>query len=267
MSIRLMALVGALLVATPASAQELFRSSFTGGTAEWNHIFPRARIENGVGVLRLDGGRDQQEVAFVRSLRPAHSGELLTVSARWRFPQGFSFNPGGQPWGYEHKLLIINTGNDVGRILLNLRGGGLAPKLAVHFERLEPLGQGVSKISDTQLPPDGEWHRITLELDRRSGTANRVRVWLDNTLAINEVGRVCGSPCSPITEIWFGAFSNQGAPEDQAFYLDDALVTGSPAGTPAPEPTPAPTTPDIQAARAAIARARAELNAAEQALR
>jgi hypothetical protein len=243
------------LCAAPGAAQaQLFADGFESGSASsWSHVggdasYVSSECRSGrfCGAMRLTGGRDQQSIYWAKQV--THSGEMLRVAAWWRFPVGFSWDPGGQPWGYEHKMLIINTANDVGRVLLNLRGGGKSPEIAVHFERLESLGQGVSKHSGVHWPPDGKWHHFEIEMLRRSGTAGRVRVWLDNQLAIDETGRVCGSPCAPIRDIMFGAFSNQGAPKTQSFYLDDAEVVGSfdlsrkPGAPPAPPTTP-PTTP------------------------
>lgn len=264
-----------LLGAVPSQAQTIFTDGFESGNERaWTAAAGNRAIATGAchtgrfcGEQKMAAGRDQQMVLWERAF--THDGDTFYFSGWWRFPEGFTFDPGGQPWGYEHKLLIVNTANDVGRILLNLRGGGSRPEVAVHIERLEGLGQGVSKRSDVQLAPGGGWQHFELEVQRRSGTANRVRAWLNGELAVDETGRVCGTPCSPIVGVQVGAFSNQGTPRAQSFFLDDILVSGSSRGgapEPEPEPTPTPTV-DVEAALRALTRARAALNEAEQALR
>lgn len=256
-----------------AQAQVPFSDGFESGNAPWDYVdgdvrYPTTGCRSGAcGEMRMVGGRDQQSVYWAKNT--SHAGESFYVGAWWRFPVGFSWDPGGQPWGLEHKMMIINTGNDVGRVLLNLRGDGLSPEIAVHLERLDSLGGGISKRSGVRWPADGAWHHFEIELTRRAGTAGRVQVWLDGARVIDETGRVCGTPCSPIRDVQLGAFSNQGAPRAQSFFLDDARITGAPrTSTPLP-PSPAPPTqPVVDRVKAleAISRALDELDLALKAL-
>ncbi len=270
---KLIALV-ALLAAPAANAQDIYRDGFeNGGLPNWTYIAPQGSVVNtgcrtGARCLqmRVIGGVDQQSI-FAEKDIPDHAGETLYVEAAFRFEPGFSWDPGGQPWGYEHKMFIVNTKNDVGRLRVNLRGGGISPTLAVHFERLESLGNGISKYSTVRWPTDGKWHKLGVEVQRVAGTNGHLRLWLDNTLALDETGRVCGSPCSPVRDVQIGAFSNQGAPKTQYFWVDDAVVSASPrAAAAAPVVTPPPPTTARVEALEAIAAAGEALDAAQAAL-
>lgn len=276
-------LAALLLTGAIAQAQapaSLFSEGFeSGGQSAWSYVTPNGstvsqecRTGRFCGAMQLTGGRDQQSIYWAKAV--SYGGETFRASAWWRFPKGFSWNPGGQPWGLEHKMMIINTTNDVGRVLLNLRGDGESPEIAVHLERLDPYGpgQGISAKSGVRWPPDGAWHHFEIELQRRSGNQGRVQVWLDDRRVIDVTGRVCGSPCAAVRDVWFGAFSNQGAPRTQTFYLDDALIAATSKGpattptTPPQPPVPPSPTPDVQKALEAIARAQKELESALQAL-
>lgn len=253
----------------------LFEDGFESGSrSAWSHVdgpasYVTTECRSGLycGAMAMVGGKDQQSIYWAKQV--THSGETFRASAWWKFPRGFSWDPGGQPWGLEHKMMIINTADGVGRVLLNLRGGGESPEIAVHFERLEPYGDApgpVSKRSGVRWPADGQWHQFEIEITRRSGMG-RAQVWLDGRSVIDEAGRVCGSPCAPIRDLQFGAFSNQGAPRAQTFYLDDALVSSVSRVAvlpPLPVPQPPPLPPALDPAKAleAIARARIELDGA-----
>jgi hypothetical protein len=235
----------ALAAPHAARAQTIFTDGFESGSASaWNgkrgnDSYPTSGCRSGraCGAMTLAGGRDQQSILWEKQF--THSGPTFYASAWYRFPQGFTWDPGGQPWGLEHKMMIFYAGDaGVGRVLVNLRGSGTSPSLAIHFERVDPYPPGISARSDVRWPTDGAWHKLEVEIQRVSGNGGRARVWLDGRIAIDQGGKVCGSPCSPITGAQMGAFSNQGSPVTQTFYMDDIVFAGSNPGGGPVEPVP-----------------------------
>lgn len=240
--------------ASGASAQSIFSDSFESGNGTAWHAtkgqvsYPSQGCHSGrgCGSMTLSGGSPQQSVLWERNFR--HDGSFY-MAAWYRFPVGYTWDPAPGANSTEHKMFIVNVGDSVGRILVNLRGGGTSPTLQMHFERLENRG-GISQYTQTRWPADGQWHFLEMLVDRRSGTSARAQLWLDGRSALDATGAVCGSPCSPIVGVQMGAFVNQGASRTQTFFLDDAVlassrqtsvvVTPTPTPTPAPTPTPTP---------------------------
>lgn len=260
----------ALLMSAGSAQAQSFSDGFESGLSAWTAW----RSDNAPGkqppvvsagchvgsCVRFDlrGGAPQQSVLVERSLQLG--GPALYASFWLRFPLGYSWDPAPGYTGTEHKLLLVSVADGVGRILLNLRGGGATPELAVFFEQLENSG-GVNVRGPATWPADGLWHQLELVVGRTSSATDRVQLRLDGRTVIDTTGRTCGSPCAPVVGVQVGAFVNQGARVAQSFYLDDVVIGD--AGSPPPPPPP----PDRTAAALdAIARAAAELQRAVDAL-
>lgn len=236
-------LIAGLAAAPALKAQVIFSDGFDSGDARrWTATasaepitYPREGCREGrspCGAMTLRANVVQQSVLWGKGLN--HGGPQFYTGAWYRFPAGYSWNaaPGwvdpetGQPRSTEHKMFIINVGDNVGRVLVNLRGNGNSPTLQTHFERLEGRG-GISKFSQTRWPTDGGWHHLEVLIDRVSGTNGRARIWLDGNPVLDERGAVCGSPCSPVVDVAIGAFVNQGADRRETFLVDDVVLAGS----------------------------------------
>lgn len=270
----LIAIVASMFVGSPASAQDIFRDGFESGATPWTHLVANGAVvtsgcRTGAKCIQmtLPGGGNNQGIFLEKDVVPDYAGQTFYMEGFFRFPAGYTWDPSGAPLGLEHKMFIINTVSNVGRVLVNLRGGGNTPTLQVHAESLESLGNGISKYSTVKWPADDRYHRLGVELTRVPGTSARLRLWLDNTLALDETGRLCGSSCSPIRDVWVGAYSNQGAPVTQRFYMDDVVLSASPReAVTAPVVTPPPPTTARVEALEAIATAGEALDAAQAAL-
>lgn len=225
----------------------------------------------------LKGRKNQQTVHVYRTL-PNLTGTFY-VAARFQFPQGFNWTtpPGIDSYANEHKLFIIDTENSVGRILVNLRGGGLSPQLAVHTEKTGPYlwkdsenqhaygpGSGISNWSDVRWPADGQWHDLEVEVERTGRGSDRVRLWLDGKIAMDVIGRTCGESPSPIISYKVGAFFNGAPPNDTRFRVTDIRDDVT-------QPIPPvvvvpPAKPDVAAALAQLDAAVSVLSGAREAV-
>jgi len=187
-------------------------------------------------------GRQNQQTVWV--YRPISDGrKSIYVGAYFRFPIGFDWTtPNGIPnWGNEHKLIIVNCTDGIGRVLVNLRGTGKSPTIAIHLERLNyqymdsenqhsyGQGIGVSNFSETRWPQDGTWHFLEVEVERTGGLDDRVRLWLDSKVIMDVRGVTCGKWPSSIDGYAVGAYYNGAPANDTRFWVtgirDDGLRT------------------------------------------
>lgn len=162
-----------------------------------------------------------------------------------RFPPGFTWEESSDPrGGDEHKVIIADLENCPngqmcpGRMLLTLRGAvPVNPTLAIYFESLEAYGygngNGVSQRSGVSWPNDGAWHHLEWEVAARQTPHARVRVWLDDVVAIDATGRVCADTCAMIEAFKIGAFVNQGSKVNQSFFWDTFTLYSGPRPVPA----------------------------------
>ncbi len=248
-------LVVAMAFAGPASAQTILAANSgesgpaTAGQVEF--LSNSSECYDGGACVRftMAGGRTQQSALIEKQVTGA--GGTVYVRARFKFAQGHTWDTPDSEQSTEHKLIIVNRGgNNTGRVLLNLRGGGTAPVLQLHFERLsEPADRG---FTDVQWPADGQWHLVELLVEPGRG-----RVWLDGRLATDQSRATCGSPCAAVETVQVGAYVNQGAVRTQRFLLDDlAIATGrGAASTPPVNPPPPAEGPDLVLLRAKLAEA------------
>lgn len=222
----------------PPVTGAIFQDGFETGTASaWSGThgpasYAAAGCRSGTrcGAMTLPSGSDQFYALWSKVF--THSGPVLYASGWWKFPVGYDWSVHPKtsfPDSPNHKLMIFNTADSVGRMHVVLNGNGTSPILFITAEKTEPKPPGIVKYSNVHWPPDGQWHRVELQADRVSGdTSGRMRVWLDGQLAIDERGRICGTPCSPIVGMEIGAYVNQGSGPAQTFYVDDVLISGNP---------------------------------------
>ncbi len=256
-----------------SEAQEpsiLFQNSFENNSIGWTAFKGQATYptidchSSRCGQMTLRAGITQQSVFWEKSLN--YSGQFFYAAAWFKFPVGYSWDPAPGFNSTEHKLFIVNTVDSVGRILLNLRGGGLSPELQIHFERLDNSG-GISNFTGTHWPADGKWHYLELLVKRQSGDAGGAAVYLDGRNIFEKFGAVCGYPCSPVNGIQVGAFVNQGATKAQSFFVDDVILATGRQYDPVITVPPVVVAPNNTEAIDAIDRAINELNKAKEALK
>ncbi len=251
---RLGVVVLSFFLAGSASAQQILAANSgesgpaTAGQVEF--LQNSSECYDGGACVRFTvaGGRTQQSALIEKQ---ASAGGTVYVRARFKFPQGYTWDSPDAAQSTEHKLVIVNRGgNNTGRVLLNLRGGGTTPVLQLHFERLsEPADRG---FTDVAWPADGQWHLLELLVEPGRG-----RVWLDGRLATDQSRATCGSPCESVRDVQVGAYVNQGAVRTQRFLIDDvAIATGrGAASTPPANPPPPAEGPDLVLLRAKLAEA------------
>lgn len=239
-------LIFLFLINFNVKANDIFLDGFESGNGSAWHAtkgnvnYPNQDCKSGkfCGSMTMQAGVPQQSVFWERNFRTDKVDYFM--SAWFKFPKDYSWNPAPGANSTEHKLFIVNVGNDIGRILLNLRGGGTTPTIQIHFERLESFG-GVSQYTETRWPNDGQWHKLSLYVERKSGRDSKVITSLDENEILNVKGATCGAPCSPVVGVQIGAFVNQGSTRVQTFYVDDVIIRdSSPTIIPAPAPTPLP---------------------------
>lgn len=241
------------------------------------------KLPTAVEMLLADR-QNQQTVWLPRTLPNPQFGTFWCRAA-FRFPVGFDWTspPGVNAWGHEHKLFIVNTQDGVGRVLVNLRGSGKSPVLAVHFERVDPYlwkdsenqhaygpGSGISNHSSTHWPTDGQWHAVAIGIERSGRDTDRVRLFLDGREIMNVTGRTSGPNPSGITQYIVGAFYNQGSTGNQKFYVTDIrdgqaedVVVDFPD---TPPDNPPVTQPDVAAALIQLNAAASTLSGAREAI-
>lgn len=199
-------------------------------------------------VMELEKGFVQQTVWVGKSLAIPGS---IAIDQDLCFTPGFDWTPlpGSEPWGKEHKLIIINMRDGApGRVLINLRRGGRHPVLAVHFEgapaygdwgNSQGPGKGISIITETPWPDDGKSHTLGFFAGRTGNGNDPVRLTLDGTPVFSATGWTSNRPV-PLTEnIEVGAYYNDGAIQDQSFTIGRTVVSDGVGQTgPVPVPTP-----------------------------
>lgn len=194
----------------------------------------------GGGVKFALSTAKQQSCLVEYSLNQA--GREFYACVPFCFPVGYTWDCNAHPEGMEHKLLVINTGNDIGRTLVKLRGGGPSPELTIYFEQ---MGLHDDLRSEFHWPTDGLPHTLEVLFSRTGAPIDRVRMWLDGKVRLDKFSPTCGPIPSAVTSVQVGAYRNQDCPRDQAF----AIGCGSPVviddhrpGEPVP-PRPIPPTP------------------------
>lgn len=241
----------------------IFNTNLGVGFVDWNARRGNMRVVNGEVEMLLAAGADQQSVLLEKIINVPRN-----FYAKWthRFPRGFSWDGRmGTDYPGEHKLFIVDTEVDEntgrkrpGRILVNLRGGGTQPELAVFFEQVETRG-GVNVRGETPLsrwPQDGADHALEILVERTGGPSDRVQLWLDGQIVFDVRGRTCDSPVPRLVTIQLGAFVNQGSRTAQSFYLSGQVVIAEERTSAPPVVVPPvnPPVPDLSAVRVEIDR-------------
>lgn len=201
----------------------------------------------------------EQQSCFLRRNIGKHYGPVY-ASEVIRVPEGYDWSD------WEHKLLILHPDVDgmgvsfPGRVLVNLRGGGLSPTVQVHIEKLEQLGDGISEFTSARWPADGLPHQLEVYLERTGGVYDRMVIWLDGQIILDKRGRTCAPQPAAITGADFGAYANKGprrAPNGA--YIDilrPAIISDRreigilPLPVPPVTPVPTPATYETLATRA-----------------
>lgn len=228
-----------VLIAGQAHAQWSWFNGFEPGNSNWTASRGAVSIVSdgclsGSYCSAHDPGTGPFQSVLWEKLLQTQSTDLY-FSGWWRFPVGYTWDEVSAHNGLEHKLAIFNTPTQAnGRILLNLRGRGRQPALALYTEL---SGGGINKRSDVRWPMDGRWHRLEVLAQRQSGSGSRVQVFLDGAVVIDETGRMCGDPCERISSMQVGAYRNQDAPRVQRYWTDDFFASDMVPGEPAPELT------------------------------
>ncbi len=209
----------------------IFNTNLGVGFVDWNARRGNMRAVNGEVEMFLSAGADQQSVLLEKIISIPRN-----VYVKWthRFPRGFNWDGKmGTDYPGEHKLLILdpevdqNTGRKrPGRVLVNLRGGGAQPELAVFFEQVEERGgvnvRGGSAVA--KWPQDGANHVLEFFAERSGGGADRVQLWIDGNVIFDVRGRTCDAPPPRLVTMQLGAFVNQGSREAQSFFLAGQVV-------------------------------------------
>jgi len=221
------------------------------------------------GGMTLIGGVAQASPYWSKAI--TYTGDVLYVS-QWRlFPAGYSWS--GTPAenarnNLHHKMVILDTADNVGRFHLNLSAAGpsdvLSPQFRPEFESL--TGPTPNGWLPKRWPTDGQWHRLEIEITRIPGSG-RLRLWLDGELFLDKPGTTCGAVRSPIVRAKIGAYVNQGAADTETFWVGKVkLYAGTreqalAAELPPPPPPPPTRRQRLTAALEALGIARTELDA------
>jgi hypothetical protein len=233
------ALLGAMMAGN-AKAQTIFADGFESGDARnWtsnlgNPSYPTGAIcppgATRCGAMTLAGGVAQQSPFWSKDF--SYSGQVLYVSMMRMFPTAYSWSGESSEnarFNWHHKMIIIDTADNIGRFHLNLSAGSTAdltsPFFRPEFESVQaPL---INQWTDVRWPADGQWHQVEFEITRRPGAGNgRLRLWLDGALVFDKAGSTCGASCSPIVRAKVGAYVNQGADVTKTFYVGKTTFFG-----------------------------------------
>jgi len=271
-----MVTLGAVLTASPATAQVLFRSDFNNGSSPYSFArayanggqYSESRVAaggwNGTGGTHLEHVANQRQYNLGwyfsgRNIRTSNGlpewrvGDIVYVRLRLRYDDDWRWDGEG---GMSNKMIDFGMGGDgSGRIIMRQTKPSTttcAPNPATYGPSNGGITVGIG-ITYTCTPAAiityGRWHHVQFAVQTSASNTGYIKVWVDNNDFNNPTSEIRGLTISNVAgwnDSWtVGGFMTDAPVRTSGFVMDDFEVAtafdpnwASGVSTPPPDPGP-----------------------------